>query len=53
MKKLAMILGGYVCLKIMKQPKTPLPVRTVNNYFIKSGGGCSGSCGGHCHCGKH
>lgn len=53
MKRLAIMLGGLVCLKVMKQPKAPLPVRTINNYFIKSGGGCGGSCGGGCHCGKH
>lgn len=53
MKKLATIIGAVVCLKTMRKPKSPAIVRTVNNYFIKSSGGCSGHCGGNCSCGKH
>lgn len=52
MKKLATVIGALICVKIMGQAKSTIPVKTINNYFIKSGG-CSGSCGGHCSCGKH
>lgn len=51
MKKLASILGGFICVIIMSQPKQERNPQTINNYFIKSG--CSGSCGGHCHGGGH
>lgn len=52
MKKLATIIGTIVCLKAMSKPKSATIVRTVNNYFIKSGG-CGGHCGGNCSCGNH
>lgn len=47
MRKLVTLLGGLICIKIMSQPKNTIPVKTVNNYFIRSG------CGGTCGCGKH
>lgn len=52
MKKIATLIGGLVCLNIMKKPRTPDVPRVINNYFITKTG-CSGSCGGKCVCGKH
>lgn len=49
MRKLATLIGSLVCLSVMKKPKTRIPTKVVNYYFVKKG--CSGSCGGHC--GKH
>lgn len=52
MRKLATIIGALACLSAMKEPPTRKSPNVVNNYFIKSSGGCGGSCGGNCHC-KH
>lgn len=49
MKKLATLIGGIVCLSIMKQPKRTLPERIINNYYISKGCGCGGKCGGCKH----
>lgn len=53
MKKLARLIGGLVCLSVMKKPRHNASPHVINNYFITKSGGCSGSCGGHCSCGKH
>lgn len=46
MKKIGIIVGSIACLIAMNKPKTEVPTKVINNYFIKSG------CGGNCHC-KH
>lgn len=52
MKKLVILIGSLIAVAAMDGPKSITPTKVVNNYFIKSGG-CSGSCGGGCKCGKH
>lgn len=46
MKKLSIIIASIVCYKLMGKPKSQVPAKVVNNYFIKRG------CSGNCHC-KH
>lgn len=53
MKKLATLIGGLVCLSVMKKPRRQASPRVINNYFITKAGSCGGSCSGHCSCGKH
>lgn len=53
MKKLAVMIGSIICLKVMGQPKLSPPPRVINNYFVTKSSGCGGNCGGHCNCGKH
>lgn len=48
MKKLATIIGGLICLRVMSKPKTPEIPKVINNYFITKTG-----CSGGCSCGKH